>query len=79
MILVLASIIAVFLAGSTCGIFAMLVIGIHAEERRVMRSRSHPSRPDSSRTDSSRAGAVSRRLLTTRTCDEAPTRVPAGR
>jgi hypothetical protein len=74
MILVLASIIAVFLAGSTCGIFAMLVIGIHAEERRVMRSRSHSSRPDSSR-----AGAVSRRLLTTRSCDEAPTRVPAGR
>ncbi|GAA0220063.1 hypothetical protein GCM10009527_015370 [Actinomadura nitritigenes] len=74
MILVLASIIAVFLAGSTCGIFAMLVIGIHAEERRVMRNRSNPSR-----TESSRAGAVSRRLLTTRTCDEAPTRVPAGR
>lgn len=74
MILVLASIIAVFLAGSTCGIFAMLVIGIHAEERRVMRSRSHPPR-----TESTRAGAVSRRLLTTRSCDEAPTRVPAGR
>lgn len=74
MILVLASIIAVFLAGSTCGIFAMLVIGIHAEERRVMRNRSNPSRPDSSR-----AGAVSRQVLTTRTCDEAPTRVPAGR
>jgi hypothetical protein len=74
MILVLASIIAVFLAGSTCGIFAMLVIGIHTEERRAMRSRANPSRPDSSR-----AGAVSRRLLTTRRCDEAPTRIPAGR
>ncbi|MFC5751684.1 hypothetical protein [Actinomadura rugatobispora] len=37
MILVLAAILAVFLAGSTCGIFAMLVIGIHAEERRTAR------------------------------------------
>jgi hypothetical protein len=69
MILVLASIIAVFLAGSTCGIFAMLVIGIHAEERRVARGR----------TESSRCGTASRRLLSTRTCDEAPRRVPAGR
>lgn len=69
MILVLAAIIAVFLAGSTCGIFAMLVIGIHAEERRVMQGRA----------ESSRAGAVSRRLLSTRTCDDTSDRVPAGR
>ncbi|WP_433230897.1 hypothetical protein [Actinomadura formosensis] len=69
MILVLASIIAVFLAGSTCGIFAMLVIGIHAEERRVARGRA----------ESSRSGAASRRLLSTRTCDEVPRRVPVGR
>ncbi|GAA4096555.1 hypothetical protein [Actinomadura miaoliensis] len=69
MILVLASIIAVFLAGSTCGIFAMLVIGIHAEERRAMRGGGA----------SSRAGAASRRLLSTRTCDDVPARVTAGR
>ncbi|MGW5416667.1 hypothetical protein [Actinomadura geliboluensis] len=69
MILVLASIIAVFLAGSTCGIFAMLVIGIHAEERRVARGRA----------ESSRAGTASRRLLSTRTSDDLPDRVPAGR
>ncbi|TDE39368.1 hypothetical protein [Actinomadura sp. 6K520] len=69
MILVLASIIAVFLAGSTCGIFAMLVLGIHAEERRAARGR----------TESSRCGAASRRLLSTRTGDELPHRVPAGR
>ncbi|MDL4820145.1 hypothetical protein [Actinomadura opuntiae] len=70
MILVLASIVAVFLAGSTCGIFAMLVIGIHAEERRAMRRDSSPSR----------IGNASRRVLTTRTtCDDAPERVPAGR
>jgi hypothetical protein len=69
MILVLASIIAVFLAGSTCGIFAVLVIGIHAEERRVARGRTEPSR----------CGTASRRLLATSTCDEAPRRVPAGR
>ncbi|MEU8804785.1 hypothetical protein [Spirillospora sp. NPDC048819] len=69
MILVLASIIAVFLAGSTCGIFAMLVIGIHAEERRAARGRTEPSR----------CGTASRRLLSTSTCDEAPRRVPAGR
>lgn len=69
MILVLASIIAVFLAGSTCGIFAMLVIGIHAEERRVIRGRTTPSR----------TGTASRRLLSTQTCDDVPHRVPAGR
>ncbi|TDC54832.1 hypothetical protein E1281_15445 [Actinomadura sp. KC345] len=71
MILVLASIIAVFLAGSTCGIFAMLVIGIHNEERRAARGR----------TESSRCGAASVRLLSTRTrtCDDTPQRVPAGR
>ncbi|GAA3950228.1 hypothetical protein GCM10023085_36020 [Actinomadura viridis] len=69
MILVLASIIAVFLAGSVCGIFAMLVIGIHAEERRATRDRAAFSR----------TGAVSRRLLTTRTCDDVPARLTAGR
>ncbi|MEW2358261.1 hypothetical protein [Spirillospora sp. NPDC029432] len=70
MILVLASIIAVFLAGTVCGIFAMLVIGIHSEERRAMR---HGA-------SSSRTGAVSRRVLSTRTtCDDVPERVPAGR
>ncbi|MFB4308936.1 hypothetical protein [Actinomadura sp. GTD37] len=69
MILILALILAVFLAGSTCGIFAMLVIGIHNEERRAMRGR-----PASSRT-----GAASRSLLTTRTGDDVPARVAAGR
>ncbi|MFA1539404.1 hypothetical protein [Actinomadura monticuli] len=69
MILVLASILAVFLAGSTCGIFAMLVIGIHAEERRTAGRRA----------ESSRVGTASRRVLSTRTCDDAPARVPAGR
>ncbi len=72
MILVLASIIAVFLAGTVCGIFAMVVIGIHAEERRAVRRGNGPSR----------TGLASRRLLTTRTnCDELPERerVTAGR
>jgi hypothetical protein len=72
MIFVLASIIAVFLAGTVCGIFAMLVIGIHAEERRVMR------RGD----EATRSGIASRRLLTTRTtCDDLPARerIKAGR
>lgn len=69
MILVLASILAVFLAGSVCGIFAVLVVGIHAEERRVMRGR----------VESSRTGTASRRLLSTRTCDDTPDRVQAGR
>jgi hypothetical protein len=69
MILVLASIIAVFLAGAVCGIFAMVVIGIHAEERRITRSGAAPTR----------TGTASRRLLTTRTCDDLPERVPAGR
>ncbi|MBT2213775.1 hypothetical protein [Actinomadura sp. NEAU-AAG7] len=69
MILVLALVIAVFLAGSTCGIFAMLVIGIHAEERRALRRGSA----------SSRAGAASRRLLSTHTCDDVPARASAGR
>lgn len=69
MILVLASIIAVFLAGSTCGIFAMLVIGIHAEERRAAQGR----------IDSSRCGAVSRHFLKTQTGADVRDRVPAGR
>lgn len=64
MILVLAAIIAVFLAGTVCGVFAMLVIGIHAEERRSMRSG----------TSSSIAGAASGRLLRTQTCDDKPAR-----
>ncbi|MFI0487193.1 hypothetical protein [Actinomadura sp. 9N215] len=69
MILVLASILAVFLAGAICGIFAMLVIGIHAEERRVMQGRG----------ESSPSGTASRRLLSTQTCDDTPDHVPAGR
>ncbi len=69
MILVLGSIVAVFLAGSTCGIFAMLVIGIHAEERRYVRGGAAPSR----------VGAVSRRVLRTQTCDDLPERSSAGR
>lgn len=69
MILVLATILAVFLAGSICGIFAMLVIGIHAEERRAMQGRA----------ESSRTGTASRRLLSTRTCDDTPDRVQVGR
>ena len=69
MILVLAAILAVFLAGSTCGIFAMLVIGIHAEERRTARGLA----------ETSRVGTASRRVLSTRTCDDMSARVPAGR
>lgn len=68
MILVLASIIAVFLAGIVCGIFAMLVIGIHGEERRSARNRA----------SSSATGAASRRFLRTETCDDRPAR-PLGR
>ncbi|MQY08058.1 hypothetical protein [Actinomadura macrotermitis] len=69
MILVLASIIAVFLGGIICGIFAMLVIGIHAEERRITRAGTGPTR----------TGAISRRVLSTQTCDDLPERVKAGR
>ncbi|GAA1544496.1 hypothetical protein GCM10009678_28960 [Actinomadura kijaniata] len=69
MILVLAALIAVFLAGSVCGIFAMLVIGIHAEERRH-------SRPGSS---SSLAGSASRRMLSTQSANARTERVKAGR
>ncbi|MFI0371239.1 hypothetical protein ACH35V_25530 [Actinomadura sp. 1N219] len=69
MILVLASILAVFLAGSICGIFAMLVVGIHAEERRVMQGRA----------ETSRTGMASRRLLSTQTCDDTPDHIQAGR
>ncbi|GAA4065886.1 hypothetical protein [Actinomadura miaoliensis] len=73
MILVLASIIAVFLAGAVCGIFAMVVLGIHAEERRVSRPGNGPTV----------TGAASRRLLSTQTCDDLPSapsvRVKAGR
>ncbi|GAA0245276.1 hypothetical protein GCM10009527_047430 [Actinomadura nitritigenes] len=69
MILILASIIAVFLAGAVSGIFAMLVIGIHSEERRVLRNA----------TASSSAGIASRRLLRTQTCDDLPARVKARR
>ncbi|WP_067829685.1 hypothetical protein [Actinomadura kijaniata] len=69
MILVLAALIAVFLAGSVCGIFAMLVIGIHAEERRHSRSGS----------SSSLAGSASRRVLRTQTSGVQRERVKAGR
>ncbi|GLZ07970.1 hypothetical protein Acsp03_54360 [Actinomadura sp. NBRC 104412] len=72
MIPVLVAISATFLAGAVCGIFAMVVIGIHAEERRVMSRSDGPSR----------TGLASRRLLTTRTtCDDLPERerVTAGR
>lgn len=64
MILVLASIIAVFLAGIVCGIFAMVVIGIHAEERRATRNG----------TPSSVTGSASQRFLRTQTCDDLPAR-----
>ncbi|MFD0851177.1 hypothetical protein ACFQ07_03045 [Actinomadura adrarensis] len=72
MILVLASIIAVFLAGAVCGIFTMVVLGIHAEERRVMGNGNRPTR----------TALASRQLLSTRTgCDDLPERerVRAGR
>ena len=69
MILVLASIIAVFLAGAVSGIFAMLVLGIHAEERRAMRGDVGPSR----------SGAASRRVLSTRTRNDSPDGVKTGR
>ncbi|GLZ13291.1 hypothetical protein Acsp04_35260 [Actinomadura sp. NBRC 104425] len=70
MILVLASIAAVFLAGVVCGVFAMVVLGIHAEERRIGRPGNGPSV----------TGAASRRLLSTQTCDDVPhIRVKAGR
>ncbi|MFC5186041.1 hypothetical protein [Actinomadura harenae] len=68
MILVLVSIIAVFFAGCVCGIFALIVLGIHAEERRA-RTNKVPGT----------AGTVSRRLLTTRTSDKPSTKVGAGR
>lgn len=68
MILVLVSIIAVFFAGSVCGIFALIVLGIHAEERRA-RTNNAPSA----------AGTVSRRLLKTQTGDMPPEKVGAGR
>ncbi|MGI5201247.1 hypothetical protein ACQEU6_06575 [Spirillospora sp. CA-108201] len=57
----------VFLAGIVCGIFAMLVIGVHAEERRVRRAGlAH-----------SPAGGASRRLLSTQMGDDLPGRVTA--
>ncbi|MEV5574452.1 hypothetical protein AB0L06_30830 [Spirillospora sp. NPDC052269] len=68
MILVLVSIIAVFFAGSICGIFALIVLGTHAEERRA-RTNNAPST----------AGTVSRRVLSTRTGDKPPVKVGAGR
>jgi hypothetical protein len=69
MILVLVSLIAVFLAGSVCGIFAMLVIGIHSEERRTARAGASPTL----------AGTASRRFLSTQTCDDLPRRIQARR
>ncbi|MFC4908413.1 hypothetical protein [Actinomadura gamaensis] len=68
MILILVAIVAVFFAGSVCGIFALIVLGIHAEERRA-RTNHKPST----------AGTVSRRLLTTRTGDQPPAKVKVGR
>jgi hypothetical protein len=65
MILVLVSIVAVFLAGAVCGIFTMVVLGIHSEERRVMGNSKRPTR----------TGLASRQLLSTRTgCDDLPER-----
>ncbi|MCP2338597.1 hypothetical protein [Actinomadura rupiterrae] len=64
MILVLVAIVAVFFAGSVCGIFALIVLGIHAEERRA-RTTHAPST----------VGTVSRRLLTTRTGEKTPEKV----
>lgn len=69
MILVLVSITAVFLAGVVSGVFLVIVIGIHLEERRVLRSG----------TTSSSAGIASRELLRTQTCDDLPARVEARR
>ncbi|WP_067483286.1 hypothetical protein [Actinomadura hibisca] len=69
MILVLASVIAVFLGGIVCGVFAMLVIGIHAEERRITNVDTSPTR----------VGAISRRVLSTQTCDDKPEHMRARR
>lgn len=49
----LVIVLAVFLAGAVVGAFALVVVGIHAEERRAFRG----GAPDS------RCGAASRRLL----------------
>jgi hypothetical protein len=70
MILVLAVGTAVFLGGAVLGVFVMLVVGIHAEERRALRR--DPRR--------SRVASASCRVLTTRTEDDAHVvRVPVGR
>ncbi|WP_067453566.1 hypothetical protein [Actinomadura macra] len=69
MILVLAAIVAVFLAGSACGVFALLVLGIHAEERRALRQGGR-----------SRTASVSCQVLKTRSGAGVPAgRVEAGR
>jgi hypothetical protein len=46
---------AVFLAGAVVGAFALMVVGIHAQERRALRGRAGDSR----------CGAASRRVLAT--------------
>lgn len=58
--LVLATITAAFLAGTFCGVLAMVIIGIHAEEHRADHSKH------------TRAGAASIRLLRTHTSDIRP-------
>ncbi len=70
MILILACIMAVFLAGIVCGVFVMVVIGIHAEEHRT-------THQEASR--SSIAGTASGRFLRTQTCDTLPDRPAKGR
>ncbi|WP_019631087.1 hypothetical protein [Actinomadura atramentaria] len=69
MILILATAAAVFLGGIVLGVFTMLVVGIHAEERRALCR-------DTRRT---RTASAANRLLTTRTDDAERVRVPAGR
>lgn len=69
MILILVSIIAVFLAGAVSGIFAMIVIGIRAEERRITRTGAPRSV----------TGAASRCLLSTQKGTDLPSRVASRR
>jgi hypothetical protein len=57
MILILAATAAVFMTGVVLGILAMVVIGIHAEERHTARMGDDPS---------TRVGAGARRLLSVR-------------
>ena len=57
MILVLTMAAAVFMTGVVLGVLAMVVIGIHAEERRTNRMGEEPA---------TRVGAAARRLLSAR-------------